>query len=381
MRYAERKFARGNYGHPWSPTLEEAGRAIRYWKIRRSCILSGLGFPSSLELLRANTPANDTGSTFLPYGNARLKAAWKHLKGVHADAQHRRDDHLSQVADAYAEKHDVSAETALRVISRSKDDRYMLARIRRYLGGPRSGVINKMHVRRELPDYLTPDDDDFDPDLLDSPPKIWDTLYMGEDLFPAILNRNKEKLREAAPAPLAEGPLGRAIGSTGTGKGADDVLAGRLDLSQETRIPEARDILRLLKFPDNRPMMDATVTEESLRVAVIRNAKKTAASPSRRHPGHLWSALHRKKIFRVHAILAKLPPNYSFSTPRWENALDVMLENDPGSPKITRLRLLELLEYDMNRVNADIRGGCPERSGSKRKSYIVRCASIGSLGS
>ena len=76
----------------------------------------------------------------------KLKEAWQHLKAVQATAQGRRDDHLGETAKANAEKHDVTAEAALKVIRRAEDDKFVFACIRQYLGAHRSGAINKLHV-------------------------------------------------------------------------------------------------------------------------------------------------------------------------------------------------------------------------------------------
>jgi hypothetical protein len=91
---------------------------------------------------------------------------------------------------------------------------------------------------------------------------------------------------------LAGGALGQAIGAIGANGGADAVLAGTFDLDREEPIPEALDILRVLKLPDDHtPMPNAKVSTESFRASVKSNKEKTAASPSGRHPGHYWSAL------------------------------------------------------------------------------------------
>eukprot|EP00957_Ditylum_brightwellii_P125799 9590237-Ditylum_brightwellii.AAC.1 len=45
-----------------------------------------------------------------------------------------------------------------------------------------------------------------------------------------------------------------------------------------------------------------------------------------------------------------LPFQLGFSPLRWQKAIDVMLEKDPGSPKITRLRIIVIVEGDMNAI-------------------------------
>eukprot|EP00957_Ditylum_brightwellii_P033889 2568183-Ditylum_brightwellii.AAC.1 len=45
-----------------------------------------------------------------------------------------------------------------------------------------------------------------------------------------------------------------------------------------------------------------------------------------------------------------LPFQLGFSPLRWQKAIDVMLEKDLGSPKITRLRIIVIVEGDMNAI-------------------------------
>eukprot|EP00957_Ditylum_brightwellii_P097774 7445808-Ditylum_brightwellii.AAC.1 len=43
-----------------------------------------------------------------------------------------------------------------------------------------------------------------------------------------------------------------------------------------------------------------------------------------------------------------LPFLLGFTPQQWQTVIDVMLEKDPGSPKISRLRIIVIVEGDMN---------------------------------
>eukprot|EP00957_Ditylum_brightwellii_P000358 27612-Ditylum_brightwellii.AAC.1 len=45
-----------------------------------------------------------------------------------------------------------------------------------------------------------------------------------------------------------------------------------------------------------------------------------------------------------------LPFIAGFTPSRWENAINCMLEKDPGNPKINRLRIIVIVEGDMNAI-------------------------------
>eukprot|EP00957_Ditylum_brightwellii_P015778 1188753-Ditylum_brightwellii.AAC.1 len=45
-----------------------------------------------------------------------------------------------------------------------------------------------------------------------------------------------------------------------------------------------------------------------------------------------------------------LPFRIGFTPHRWQKAIDVMLEKDIGDPKINRLRIIVIVEGDMNLI-------------------------------
>eukprot|EP00957_Ditylum_brightwellii_P172911 13164212-Ditylum_brightwellii.AAC.1 len=45
-----------------------------------------------------------------------------------------------------------------------------------------------------------------------------------------------------------------------------------------------------------------------------------------------------------------LPFLLGFTLQQWQTAIDVMLEKDPGSPKISRLQIIVIVEGDMNAI-------------------------------
>eukprot|EP00957_Ditylum_brightwellii_P152431 11603936-Ditylum_brightwellii.AAC.1 len=45
-----------------------------------------------------------------------------------------------------------------------------------------------------------------------------------------------------------------------------------------------------------------------------------------------------------------LPFLLGFSPQQWQTAIDVMLEKDPGSPKISRLQIIVIVEGNMNAI-------------------------------
>jgi hypothetical protein len=52
----------------------------------------------------------------------------------------------------------------------------------------------------------------------------------------------------------------------------------------------------------------------------------------------------------VHAAMMSIPLAEGFWPERWQHAIDIMLEKIPGVPIINKLRIIQLLEADLNQV-------------------------------
>ena len=95
--------------------------------------------------------------------------------------------------------------------------------------------------------------------------------------------------------------------------------------------------------------------------------EKTSTSPSGCHLGHYRSLLPkempknseakemeacRQRLESVHSRLINLALKNGRSFRRWKKVVNIMLEKDPGNPKIHRLRVIHLYEADYNLILA-----------------------------
>eukprot|EP00957_Ditylum_brightwellii_P199792 15230846-Ditylum_brightwellii.AAC.1 len=55
-------------------------------------------------------------------------------------------------------------------------------------------------------------------------------------------------------------------------------------------------------------------------------------------------------MLQTHCIMITLPFQYGFTPERWLKAIDVMLEKDLDSPKLHRLRIIVIIEANMNMI-------------------------------
>ena len=72
------------------------------------------------------------------------------------------------------------------------------------------------------------------------------------------------------------------------------------------------------------------------------------SSPSGIHMGHYKAICLSDKLSRLCARLILTPFVFGFSAKKWKVSLHQMIEKNPGSPNIERLRIIQLLKEDLN---------------------------------
>jgi hypothetical protein len=136
---------------------------------------------------------------------------------------------------------------------------------------------------------------------------------------------------------------------------ADDIYKGTLQ--HRSFIDHALKAIgkQLRKHPLLTKMIYPVVTTEDFISCCGCVADKTSSSPSNRHVGHYLACIDLKDelsviLAAVHAAIMSIPLAEGFYPERWREAMDIMLEKIPGVPRINRLRIIQLLEADLNQV-------------------------------
>jgi hypothetical protein len=136
---------------------------------------------------------------------------------------------------------------------------------------------------------------------------------------------------------------------------ADDIYNGTLEHISLTDHAKKATVKQLRKDPLLTKMIYPVVTTEDFVACFGCAAEKKSASPSRRHVGHYLACIDRKDellvlLAPVHAAMMSIPLAEGFCPERWRHAIDIMLEKIPGVPRINKLRIIQLLEADLNQV-------------------------------
>jgi hypothetical protein len=102
-------------------------------------------------------------------------------------------------------------------------------------------------------------------------------------------------------------------------------------------------------------MISPVVTTEDFISCFGCVAEKTPSSPSGRHVGHYLACTDLKDelsglLTSIHLAMMSIPLAEGFCPERWRRAIDIMLDKIPGVPRINKLRIIQLLEADLNLV-------------------------------
>jgi hypothetical protein len=73
-----------------------------------------------------------------------------------------------------------------------------------------------------------------------------------------------------------------------------------------------------------------------------------STSPSGRHLGHYKAIIQHVTLLGCLTQFMSVSLARGISITRWQKAINIMLEKDPGRPTINRLRIIHLFEADFN---------------------------------
>jgi hypothetical protein len=183
----------------------------------------------------------------------------------------------------------------------------------------------------------------------------WSRIDTKEQVEALLINRNIEQFSHAGDTPFGYTPLGDELGHTGDTLMADYIYNGTLEHRSLNDHAIKAIVKQLRKHPLLTKMIYPLVTTEDFISCFGCIVEKTSSSPSGRHVGHYLACIDLKDelsvlLAAVHAAIMSIPLAEGFCPERWRQAIDIMLEKIPGVHRINKLRIIQLLEADLNQV-------------------------------
>jgi hypothetical protein len=184
---------------------------------------------------------------------------------------------------------------------------------------------------------------------------LWQQI-VGETVEEHLIERNVKQVSHAGATPLGYIELCGELGHTGDTPMAEAILDGNFEHESLTEKALAATLQQLRRHPNVQGIIQPIITEADFKSAFKCVPKKTTSYFS----GH---GVHHYKACaecledgladiqsEIHAAVMTVPLATGFCPERWKKATDVMLEKIPRVVRSNKLRIIQLLEADLNQV-------------------------------
>jgi hypothetical protein len=190
-------------------------------------------------------------------------------------------------------------------------------------------------------------------------PDQWYTESDPTKIQAQLIDKNITHFGQASSTPIASSPLTDLFGYEGTNRSASELIDQHIFPAEVTILDEyTQHIIDQLKDGHNLPPLDPHITFYEFTQAFIKWKELTTTSPSGRHLGH-YKILTKLPVYvdkinisqvilELYYTVTIIAANLGISLNRWRNISTIMIEKDPGRPRINRLRVLHLYEADYN---------------------------------
>jgi hypothetical protein len=190
----------------------------------------------------------------------------------------------------------------------------------------------------------------------DGPEGLWQQIIGKDDLEDHLIKINVEQFSHAGATPFGYTDIGKYLGHTGDSKMDQDIYDGTLEHNALSDGAINAIVEQLRKHPAIDKILKPVVTPEDFKRAFKCVPEKTASSFSGRGVHHYKACAEGSDDclediqLEVHASMIRFPLEAGFCPERWKQAVDVMLEKVPGISRSDKLRIIQLLEADLNQV-------------------------------
>jgi hypothetical protein len=185
---------------------------------------------------------------------------------------------------------------------------------------------------------------------------LWRQIFGKTQVEEHLIERNVKQFSHAGATPLGYTDLGRELGHTGDTPMAEAILDGTFE--HESLTDEALETIlqQLRKHPNMQEIIQPIIKEADFKSAFKCVPEKTASSFSGRGVHHYKACAEGSEDgladiqSEIHAAMMIVPLATVFCPERWKKAIDVMLEKIPGVVRSNKLRIIQLLEADLDQV-------------------------------
>jgi hypothetical protein len=363
--HAERKLSKPPKKCSWSPALRNSALIRRYWKLRLTEVKHNKNYQATFERWQFRIQQTDPDFRF-PFMCEHLSileirrhfnAATKTFRSAQHDATQLRLQsyenlilkYLSDCESATYIESQRKAKVLLRTIQ-TETCRKTFNQIHRTLRPVSESGLSTLMIPKST---LGPGDNDLHDIIRRTPADelTWETVIDRSDIEKHLLSFNREAFRAAAASPCGHGIIHDAITFTSLSPEAKELLSGVVPDDWGVDDQVLLEFLASFAMPKSvieSPPISTAISEEDVSRGFRSWRETTTTSPSGRHLGHYKSIIQDTMLLRCFTQFLNIALFHGIAIPRWRNATNVMLEKDPASPRINRLRIIHLFEADYN---------------------------------
>jgi hypothetical protein len=325
-------------GDNFSPRKKKAADTAKFWALALSALNHQLTTPTPpMKIIMERHPEID----FSQYDDEeiirdRIKSCIETSRQTKQNAYELRQAFLEERADIAKQNGNLSLEAAICQIQNIESTRRNFAII--------SKIMERNQFKKGLSMIKVRNESTGD----------YETVVNAGEIEKLLLQRNQNHYAQANGTFMATSEMRGNIGPSGTSKFCDKILSGEIDSQAYPVAVQA--IFKELSKPNSAAVNDV-ISLEDFKDAMRRWKESTSTSPSGRHLGHYISLLTKigddtdvlgEKILNLHHKMLVIAQYRGRPYERWKSEVEIMLEKEPGNPKIERLRIICLYKADYN---------------------------------
>lgn len=342
MLAAEKKIPK-KHKSGWSPAASRSAQTIRYLRVLKR---RARGYNINQHVIRVLQRRADTefNSNSVQEIESALRKEWKTLSKLREEAKQQRELRLQELLTASQLESDETRTRAIQNIRRAETQHKKWKRINRVCGKTKRGV-NTLHVPKET-----------------TTGQEWDMISSKKEMEEKIIEQNKSHLSKSEGTPFGSGELFNLIhDKQKRGAAIESLLRGTSGWKHQMQ--EVEEFIEDLRQQYDEHTLHTKAAEignpvsyEEYRDFFKLKRESTESSNSGRHMGHYKACLQDEDITSIHIMMINIQLVCGFAGKRWKVSIAVMVAKDEGITKIHRMRIIQLLEADLNFTLACIFG-------------------------
>ena len=349
MKYADTKCMH-RYAEPFSENILMARKKLKIYQLAISEKTTGINCEHHINQLQDELLIPLDLKLPLSQLHKQKTKASEELNKIIKTAGANRKQHLRNLLANYEnEGKEAEAKRIQRIIN-AEELRDMHAKLR---------GLRKDKKKSKLRRIIIPTDPEANPKTATD----WTVLDQKEVVEKTIINRNIKHFGQAKGTPFTVTPLEETVDFSASSATSDYILEG--NFTDEELSDITNQVMQKLQQVDCLNTQTNMITMEEF-IDKFKHWKEATYTNPARHLGHYLALIKphgvteepllsdlttkREELLTIHLGIINYCLKFGYSLIRWKISITMMIEKDPGDPKLHRLRVMHIYETDYNLI-------------------------------